>query len=209
MTKKAKRRSAPRPRIRGRKAWGANEKWRDGDPVFNGTIKQVHVHHTASGNGYRRKDVPGIIRGFYRYHTKSLGWSDIGYNVLVDRFGRAWTGRAGSAVRRVRGAHTLGFNHASMGVAVIGTYTRARPSKAAVRMVALLAAWQLDLHDRRATGKVKVRSNGSTRFAKGRVVRLPVIDGHRHTNHTLCPGQKLLDQLPKIRRIAQRRINRF
>ena len=204
-----KARGMPRPKVRPRKQWGANEKWHDGTRVLNKQVKQIHIHHTASGNGYRRKDVPGIIQGFYRYHTKSLGWSDIGYNVLVDRFGRAWVGRRGGLAKRTRGAHTLGFNHASTGIAVIGTYTNRAPSQKSVRMVARLAAWQLDRHDSPARGKVQVRSTGSTRFKKGRKVRLPIIDGHRHTNHTLCPGQKLFDRLPQIRRIAQRRINQF
>ncbi len=56
-----------------------------------------------------------MIRGMYRYHTQKLGWSDIGYNFLVDRFGRIWAGRAGGVERPVRGAHTLGFNHARSG----------------------------------------------------------------------------------------------
>ena len=39
-----------------------------------------------------KADVPGLLRGIYRYHTQNLGWSDIGYNFLVDRFGRTWVG---------------------------------------------------------------------------------------------------------------------
>ena len=46
-----------------------------------------------------RKDVPALLRGIYRYHTHNLGWSDIGYNFLVDRFGRTWQGRAGGIER--------------------------------------------------------------------------------------------------------------
>ena len=53
------------------------------------------MHHTVTANDYRRRDVAGLIRGMYRYHTASLGWSDLGYNFLVDRFGRSWVGRAG------------------------------------------------------------------------------------------------------------------
>ena len=71
--------------------------------------------------------MPGLIRGMYKYHTQSLGWSDIGYNFLVDRFGRIWIGRAGGARRPVRGAHTLGFNGTSCGVAVIGNFETTKP----------------------------------------------------------------------------------
>ena len=42
-----------------------------------------------------RRRCPAIIRSIYAYHVKSRGWSDIGYNFLVDRFGRIWEGRYG------------------------------------------------------------------------------------------------------------------
>ncbi|MBE7325144.1 N-acetylmuramoyl-L-alanine amidase [Nocardioides sp. Y6] len=203
----APRRHAPRPRIRGRKAWGAKERWRSGEPVTRRFTKQVHVHHTASSSSYRRTDVPGIIRGFYRYHTKTLGWSDIGYNVLVDRFGRAWLGRKGGPM--VQGAHTLGFNHNSVGLAVIGDHRRTKPRRKVVRTLVKVAAWHLDRDGRRAKGQVKVTSHGSDRYARGEKVRLPIISGHRRTNHTACPGAQLRKRLPQIRRQTQRRVNRF
>jgi len=124
---KHKPRAAPKPRIKSRDAWGANERWRDGKPRLNRTIKQVHVHHTATGNEYSRRDVRALLRGIYRYHTHNLGWSDIGYNFLVDRFGRIWQGRAGGVGRPVRGAHTLGFNETSTGVSVRCSGTSAIP----------------------------------------------------------------------------------
>ena len=201
--------SAPQPRFRPRVRWGAKEKWRDGDPVHMRRIRQIHIHHTVNANDYSRADVPGMIRGMYRYHTKSLGWSDIGYNVLVDRFGRAWVGRFDGPRRRVRGAHTLGFNHNSTGVAVIGNYETQRPHRAVVRVLSRISAWQLDRHGRKAVGTVRMESHGSDRYKKGRKVRLPVIDGHRHTNQTACPGKHLMAALPTIRANAQRRIERY
>src|SRR3546814_12934624 len=81
-------------------------------------MKQVHVHHTVNANDYRSWQTAGILRGIYRYHTKTLGWFDIGYNFLIDRFGRIWEGRSGGIGNLVQGAHTLGFNHTSVGVAV-------------------------------------------------------------------------------------------
>ena len=81
------------PKLRTRTDWGANDKLAQRRAALHRTVKQVHVHHTATGNTYKRVDVPGILRGMYRYHTQTLGWFDIGYNFLVDKFGRAWIGR--------------------------------------------------------------------------------------------------------------------
>ena len=56
----------------------------------------------------RADQVPAIIRGIYAYHVKGHGWNDIGYNFLVDRFGRS--GRAATAASTaVVGAHTPGL----------------------------------------------------------------------------------------------------
>jgi hypothetical protein len=201
--------AAPQPQLRTRKDWGADNSWRNGSPVYLKRLKQVHVHHTATGNDYSRSDVPGIIRGMYRYHTKTLGWFDLGYNFVVDRFGRAWVGRSGGPNRLVRGAHTLGFNQVSVGIAMIGNLEDRRPWDKAVATLRRLAAWKLDAYDRRATGKVWVRSTGSDNYDDGEMVRLPAIDGHRDTNDTACPGQKLYDRLPGIRRRTQARMDAF
>ncbi len=190
----------PRPHIRGRRKWGAPRGWRDGPARYNHTIKQVHVHHTVNSNRYGRHDVPALLRGIYRYHTKHLGWSDIGYNFLVDRFGRIWTGRAGGANRPVQGAHTLGFNTTSAGIAVIGNFELVLPPDAVLDAVAAVAAWKLREYGRDPEGHVRVWSHGSDRFRPGRKVRLPTIDGHRDTNKTACPGRHLYHHLPEIRR---------
>ena len=198
-----------RPRYYGRKAWGADPSLRSGRPTYNRTIQQLHVHHTVNSNDYTAAEVPGLIRGMYRYHTRNLGWSDIGYNFLVDRFGRLWTGRAGGARRPVRGAHTLGFNSTSTGVAVIGNFETGKPSQKVLTALVHLAAWKLNKYDRRPRGKVKVFSHGSDRYSYGRKVRLPVLDGHRDTNQTACPGTSLYRRLPGVRRRAAERIARF
>lgn len=200
---------APRPWLLSRQKWGADPSLRNGSPRYNAGLRQVHIHHTATGNTYSRADVPGLLRGMYSYHTQTLGWSDIGYNFLVDKFGRAWVGRAGGVSRLVRGAHTLGFNHSSVGIAVIGDFERGRPSQKALTKVVRLAAWKLDRHRRDAQGRVVVTSEGSDRYAAGRSVRLFVITGHRATNETACPGERLHQALPAIRRRAQQRIDRY
>jgi uncharacterized protein with LGFP repeats len=206
---RADRKEAPKPAIHRRRAWGANEKWRNGGPWFNRTIQQVHIHHTVNSNDYAPEDVPALLRGIYRYHTKNLGWSDVGYNFLVDRFGGIWQGRAGGSARPVRGAHTLGFNSTSTGIAVIGNFEEVVPERPVLTSIVQLAAWKLDMYDRKPSGRASVFSHGSDKFSAGQTVRLPVIDGHRDTNDTACPGGHLYAALPKVRQRTQKRVDRY
>ncbi len=199
----------PPPALLSRRDWGAEESWRNGGPAYVDTIQQVHVHHTANSNTYTREDVPALIRGMYAYHTQSLGWSDIAYNFLVDRFGRTWVGRAGGPEKPVRGAHTLGFNATSTGIAAIGNFDLVEPGRAVLGAIARTAAWKLHPYGRDPLGRTSVTSEGSDKFRRGRSVTLPVIDGHRDTNDTACPGQHLYDQLPTIRRRTQARVDQF
>ena len=50
------------------------------------------------------------MRGIYTYHARTLGWCDVGYNVLVDKYGQAFEGRRGGLDRNVQGAHAGGFS---------------------------------------------------------------------------------------------------
>lgn len=203
-------RYAPAPYIRSRWRWGADESLRNGPPEYNRVIQQVHVHHTVSTNDYAKDAVPRLIRGMYWYHTQSLGWNDLGYNYLIDRFGRIWKGRLGAGVDSpVRGAHTLGFNHTSVGVSLIGNFERRAPSRYAVNALVRLAAWKADYWRRKPAGYVYVVSEGSDKYKAGTTVRLPVIDGHRHTNYTACPGRYLFAKLPDVRTRAQTRANNY
>ena len=191
--------SVARPAIFTRAQWGADESWRDGPPRYNSTILQAHIHHSASGNGYSQAQVPALIRSFYKYHTHSLGWSDIAYNFLVDSFGSIWEGRYGGMDKPVRGAHTLGFNASSTGICVIGNYDSAQPTQATLSSLSAVTGWKLAMYGRDPMGWTQVKSEGSDKFPAGRVVTLPVIDGHRDTNDTACPGGNLYAQLNNLR----------
>lgn len=63
------------------------------------------VHHTAGSNNYSPYDSAAIIRAIYAYHTKTLKWCDIAYNVLVDKYGQIFEGRFGGITNNVQG-HT-------------------------------------------------------------------------------------------------------
>jgi hypothetical protein len=191
-----------RPRIITRSGWGADERLREHKFVYTKTVKVVFVHHSATGNDYSCDESDAVIRSIYRYHVRSSHWRDIGYNFLVDKCGNIYEGRAGGVTKAVFGAHTLGFNSNSMGVAVLGTYSNERPSDAAVRAVSQLAAWKLGLFGRNPEGTVSLLSGGSNKYRKGIRVSFQVISGHRDGFHTECPGDQLYDDLGAARRSA-------
>ncbi|MFD8795621.1 peptidoglycan recognition protein family protein, partial [Streptomyces vinaceus] len=189
----------PRPRIVTRLGWGADESLRESGFVYTGTVKAAFVHHSASGNNYACKDAPAVLRSLYRYHVVSSGWRDLGYNFAVDKCGTVYEGRAGGVAKAVLGAHTMGFNTDSMGVAVLGTYTSTKPPAAAVKAVAQLTAWKLGLFNRDPRATTTLKSGGGNRFKKGTNVKLNVISGHRDGFATECPGKLLYAQLPPTR----------
>ncbi|MGW7280911.1 peptidoglycan recognition protein family protein [Streptomyces sp. NPDC054844] len=192
----------PRPKITTRRGWGANEKLREKKFVYTKKVKAAFVHHSATGNNYSCKQAPAVIRSIYRYHVNSMGWRDIGYNFLVDKCGKIYEGRAGGVSKAVLGAHTLGFNSNSMGIAVLGTYGSKKPSSAAVKAVARLTAWKVGLYGMNPRGKTYLKSGGGNLYRKGKNVRLNVISGHRDGFATSCPGKKLYGKLGTTRSTA-------
>jgi YD repeat-containing protein len=182
--------------------WGANESMRRCGPSYARSNVAVVVHHTAQTNSYSAGDVPGMIRADYAYHVQSRGWCDIGYNLLVDRFGRIWEGRYGGIGRAVIGAHAEGFNTGTVGVAFLGNSDGYSPSAAvrtAFERVAIYAAttWHFD-----PSSTVVMTSGGSPRYSAGRRVRLYRVMGHRNTGETDCPGSHLYADLSGIRSAA-------
>ncbi|OOQ51200.1 N-acetylmuramoyl-L-alanine amidase [Streptomyces antibioticus] len=192
----------PRPRIVTRHGWGADEKLRESGFRYTSTVKAAFVHHSATGNSYKCSQAPSVIRSIYRYHVKSLGWRDIGYNFVVDKCGTIYEGRAGGVAKAVLGAHTLGFNTNSMGIAVLGTFTSTKPSSATVKAVASLTAWKLGLFGGNPKGKTYLKSGGGNLYPKGKNVRLNVISGHRDGFATECPGRQLYGKLGSARNTA-------
>jgi uncharacterized protein with LGFP repeats len=194
----------PRPRIITRSGWGADERLRERGFVYTGTVKAAFVHHSATGNDYSCSQSASVLRGIYRYHVESMGWRDFGYNFAVDKCGNIYEGRAGGTAKPVLGAHTLGFNANSVGIAVLGTFSHSNPSAAAVNAVARLTAWKLGLYGGNPRGRTYLKSGGGNLYAKGRNVQLNVISGHRDGFATECPGINLYDKLGSARTSSAR-----
>lgn len=185
--------TAPKPKIFSRAQWGADERIREKSSLRYHEIHAGFVHHTVNANGYTRAQVPAIIRGIYAYHVKSRGWSDIGYNFLVDRFGRIWEGRHGGVARPVVGAHTLGYNDDAFAASAIGNFETATPPAKMIKAYGRLFAWKLSLH---GVGAKSGKQYVTSRYFKA-------INGHRDAGSTACPGKYLYKKLPRIRTLAK------
>ena len=186
------KKAAAQPTIFSRAQWGADESIRNKGALRYGSISAGFVHHTVNANDYTEAQVPAILRSIYAYHVKSRGWSDIGYNFLVDRFGRIWEGRFGGIDRPVVGAHTLNYNDYAFAMSAIGNFDTVQPPDVMLRAYGALFAWKLSLHGvNPASVSQKV---GRSTF--------PAINGHRDAGSTACPGRYLYAKLPVIRQYA-------
>jgi uncharacterized protein with LGFP repeats len=196
-----------RPAVHSRADWCADERIRSWQPHYASTIRAATLHHTADTSAYTAAQVPAILRAIYRYHAVSRGWGDIGYNVIVDKFGRLWEGRAGGLSSTVIGAHAGGFNNGTVGVAMLGNYDTTRPTPAMVTAIENFLAWKFALFHLNpiATTTLASTGGGTSRYSADVSVRLPTIFGHRDVGLTACPGRYGYPLLPKIRSaVAQR-----
>jgi uncharacterized protein with LGFP repeats len=194
------------PNIIGRAQWGADEAMRCGNTVYDNGVRAGVVHHTAGSNAYAPGDSAGIVRSIYEYHTRMLGWCDMAYNALVDRYGQVFEGRAGGMTRPVEGAHTGGFNANTWGVAMMGEFTNEPPTPIQLRTTGRLLGWRLGLDHVDPRGTVVLASAGGnfSNFPRGATPTLPTIFTHRDVGNTECPGNAAYAVMDLLRDTAAR-----
>ncbi|WP_422743920.1 N-acetylmuramoyl-L-alanine amidase [Mycobacterium sp. WMMD1722] len=194
------------PRIISRAQWGADESMRCGAPRYDRAVRAGIVHHTAGSNDYAPEDSAGMVRSIYEYHTRTLGWCDIGYNALVDKYGQVFEGRAGGMDRPVEGSHTGGFNTDTWGVAMMGNFEVVPPTPVQLRNTGRLLGWRLGLDHVDPLGTVVLTSAGGsfTHFPQGATPTLPSIFTHRDVGITECPGNAAYAAMGELRAIAAR-----
>ncbi|MGF0310915.1 N-acetylmuramoyl-L-alanine amidase [Rhodococcus sp. IEGM1428] len=192
------------PNVITRAQWGADESIRCANPTIDDFIGGATVHHTAGSNDYSKSESAEIVRAIYAYHAQTLGWCDIGYNALVDKYGQIFEGRAGGLDKPVQGAHAGGFNENTVGVAMMGDYSTEDPSQETVDSVGKFLGWRLGKAGLDPKGTTTMTSEGTdfTFIGKGKTVDLPVIFGHRDVGNTECPGDAGYARLGEIRDIA-------
>ncbi|MFD4989509.1 peptidoglycan recognition protein [Streptomyces sp. NPDC058374] len=194
------------PAIVSRAQWGADPQLLDQKPHYADAVHAVVIHHTDHSNGYTCADSPALVREIYQAHAVGKGWGDIGYNFLVDTCGTIFEGRLGGTDRPVIGAHTVGLNTGTTGIAAIGTFTAGTPVPEPLRRsIERLIAWKLALTQTDPASRTHLTSrNSDSRFAKNTTADVPTVFGHIEAYETNCPGDALMQLLPTFRRDAAR-----
>jgi len=180
--------------FRTREEWGCpdGEQSPQWTPAYTKVTHAV-VHHTAGANSV--PDWDAELRSIWYLHTFNNGWGDIGYNYLIDPNGVVYEGRAGGD--GAIGAHFSCRNTNTAGVALLGTYSTASPTPAALASLENLLA---ELCIRNAIPPQAMIVHVPT------ALLVPTIIGHRDGNpstttcsKTECPGDVLHALLPSIR----------
>ncbi|MBL8208709.1 MAG: N-acetylmuramoyl-L-alanine amidase, partial [Blastocatellia bacterium] len=184
----------PKPVITSRTAWGCPDGQNNprATPSYT-TVTHLIVHHTAGSN--TASDWAAVVRAIWNFHIFTNGWSDIGYNYLIDPNGVIYEGRAGGD--NVIGAHFSCQNSGTMGVAMLGTFTSVQPSTTALNSLKEILSWKADQRS--------IDPSAST-FHNGMQQALQNISGHRDGNGltrsctaTECPGETFYPLLPNLR----------
>ncbi|WP_280468512.1 N-acetylmuramoyl-L-alanine amidase [Nocardia cyriacigeorgica] len=192
------------PNVITRGQWGADESIRCDSPTYDDGLGGVTVHHTAGRNDYSKAESAGIVRAIYTYHAQTLGWCDIGYHALVDKYGQIFEGRFGGLDKAVQGAHAGGFNENTSGVALMGNYESETPPSAAINSAGRFVGWRTKVAGLDPKGYTTMYSEGTefTPYAQGEEVQLPVVFAHRDVGNTSCPGDAAYAMMDRIRDIA-------
>lgn len=175
---------------RGREIW----------PRMYVPVKKLVIHHTATRNTYTLAEAAGEVRAIYTYHAKTLGWGDIGYNVLIDQFGKSFEGRysqESAAGREIFGpdvvaGHALAYNYGSCGAALIGNFesTYAISGNYGIAPTKLTTDELTRVLAYRATERnIDPLSNSNYLLSDGTWKNsLANVCVHSDCNSTLCPG---------------------
>ena len=131
----------------------------------------------------------------------ALGYCDIAYNFLIDRYGQIFEGRAGGIDKPVIAAHAGGFNTYSTGIALIGTYTSVRPPTAQYNALVNLLRWRLSVgYVNPGFGFATITGDfaGAHWPAGTPVAFASGIIGHRDVDQTGCPGDAFYPMLGQV-----------
>jgi hypothetical protein len=192
------------PSIVRRRQWGANEAMRGAGIAYDAVVENIVVHHTATH--LTQPDWAAHIRDIYAFERGS-GYGDIAYHYLIDPDGKIYEGRWARDFPDdmepnaedgrgwiVRGGHALGHNSRTLGIALLGDYSMARPSDAAITSLVAMLIWKCR--------RWNLDPLGTSIYvgASGLAESLPRILCHGDIRVTECPGSGVRQLMPELRR---------
>ena len=195
------------PSIVTRQGWGANESYRGNCGSTGMDYNALTLHHTAGSNNYDAASAAAQVRGAYQYHTQTLGWCDIGYHALVDKFGTIYEGRRGGLNDGVMGAHAGGYNQGTFGISMVGNYEIAPINEAIIQSVGQVAGWRAAQSGFDPSGTIQMTSGGSSyaKYPAGDTRTFQRFHGHRDVGATTCPGKHAVARWSDIRNATNKK----
>lgn len=85
----------------------------------------IIVHHTGGTDANPLADTSHHTATMIRSWHLEKGWSDIGYNWVIEKDGKTVKGRN----ELIDGAHTIGYNSKSIGICLSGNFDATYPTK--------------------------------------------------------------------------------
>lgn len=178
------------PRMYDREAWNASPFIGSPVPLARPNYLYITFHHAAGFGAYTLQEGLEQVKAIQTFHQEGRGWSDIGYQFVMDQSGRMYQGRPflqgetlGSVPQLAMGAHVGGANTGNIGICALGCY---HPPE---------GAFCEDVLSEPARDSVAVMF---AFFSESYGVPLEDIRGHRDFASTACPGDNnyvLLDDL--------------
>jgi hypothetical protein len=169
--------------------WGARPP-SSAPTVLDSKPVRILIHHTATDNvtDYSQAHAYEHARWIQNLHMDTNGWIDSGQHFTNSRGGFLMEGRHQSlsalraGTRMVQGAHCPGQNSIAIGIENEGNYMTVEPRQEQWDSLVSFCVYVCDQYGIAPTS----------------------IDGHRDYKDTLCPGDKLYAQLPRLRQEVAR-----
>lgn len=183
--------NCPQPNYCDRSCWCPNNDCPPPSAYTPTSPTHLIVHHSAGSNS--SSNYAAVVAYIWDLHKNTNGWSDIGYNWLIDPNGVIYEGRGSG----VSGAHFSCLNSGTLGVCILGDYRNFPVAQASLQALSDLLLFEACTN--------AIDPADSSVHASSQLI-LRHISGHRDANTaqvgcpsgTVCPGNVLYQKLDSL-----------
>lgn len=183
--------SCPPPPICNRNCWCPSGNCPPPNAYTTTSPTHLIVHHSAGFTNYN--DYQWVVAYYWDLHVNTNGWSDIGYNWLIDPNGVVYEGRGSGHL----GSHFSCMNSGTLGICFIGNYVSNSPARAGLQKLSEILLYEACQNS--------INLNDSS-LHQSSLLNLRHISGHMDANPatvgcpsgTACPGTQLYQKLDSL-----------